>query len=187
MIRIRTTDYFVTVFSEKPLKSGQHFILPYWHIKLQILDKLCYLLVRDSQCIRIDKILTAKTESFVSHRLTAYLVLFLINITGLNTNVLHIYYLSMYRISTMSLTWFRTGYYNAEKLNSHYFHGASFLKEVDDSHTDINNTYTGFLGDLVIKNLPANAGDVDSIPVEKISWRRKWQPTPAFLLGKSHG
>jgi len=20
-----------------------------------------------------------------------------------------------------------------------------------------------------------------------ISWRRKWQPTPVFLLGKSHG
>ena len=23
--------------------------------------------------------------------------------------------------------------------------------------------------------------------VEKISWRRKWQPTPVFLSGKSHG
>ena len=23
--------------------------------------------------------------------------------------------------------------------------------------------------------------------VEKISWRRKWQPTPVFLPGKSHG
>ena len=23
--------------------------------------------------------------------------------------------------------------------------------------------------------------------VGKISWRRKWQPTPVFLLGKSHG
>ena len=23
--------------------------------------------------------------------------------------------------------------------------------------------------------------------VGKISWRRKWQPTPAFLPGKSHG
>ena len=23
--------------------------------------------------------------------------------------------------------------------------------------------------------------------IEKIPWRRKWQPTPAFLLGKSHG
>ena len=23
--------------------------------------------------------------------------------------------------------------------------------------------------------------------IEKIPWRRKWQPTPAFLPGKSHG
>ena len=23
--------------------------------------------------------------------------------------------------------------------------------------------------------------------VKKIPWRRKWQPTPVFLLGKSHG
>ena len=34
----------------------------------------------------------------------------------------------------------------------------------------------------MIKNLPANAGGVDSVP-----WRRKWQPTPVFLPGKSHG
>ena len=116
-----------------------------------------------------------------------YLVLFLISITGLNTYILHIYYLHMYRISTMGLTWFSTGYYNAEKLDRYYFHGASFLEGVDDGHTGKNNTYTGFLGDLVTKNLPANAGDVDSIPVEKTSWRRRWQPTPAFLLGQSHG
>ena len=40
------------------------------------------------------------------------------------------------------------------------------------------------------KNLPANAGDAGdsgSILVGKIPWRRKWQPTPVFLLGKSHG
>ena len=45
---------------------------------------------------------------------------------------------------------------------------------------------------LVLKNLPANAGDIrdmSSIPGwgEKISWRRKWQPTPVFLPGESHG
>ena len=35
---------------------------------------------------------------------------------------------------------------------------------------------------------PANAGDRDSIPwVGKIRGRRKWQPTPVFLPGKSHG
>ena len=43
----------------------------------------------------------------------------------------------------------------------------------------------------VVKNPPANAGDsrnVGSNPwVGKISWSRKWQTTPVFLLGKFHG
>jgi len=32
-------------------------------------------------------------------------------------------------------------------------------------------------------------GDSGSIPswVGKMPWRRKWQPTPVFLPGKSHG
>ena len=48
----------------------------------------------------------------------------------------------------------------------------------------------GFPGGSVVKNLPANAeaaGDVDIIPGSGSPWRRKWQPTPVFLLGKSHG
>ena len=43
---------------------------------------------------------------------------------------------------------------------------------------------------LVVKNGPANAGDVRDtglIPGSRIPWRRKWQPTPVFLPGKSHG
>ena len=40
----------------------------------------------------------------------------------------------------------------------------------------------------VVKNPPAHAGDVGSIPGSgKIPWKRKWQPTPVFLPGKSHG
>ena len=45
---------------------------------------------------------------------------------------------------------------------------------------------------LVVKNPPANAGDgrdecgLDSW-VGKIPRSRKWQPTPVFLPGKSHG
>ena len=39
-----------------------------------------------------------------------------------------------------------------------------------------------FPGSSVVKNLPANAGDMGLI-----AWRRKWQPTPVFLPGKSHG
>ena len=45
----------------------------------------------------------------------------------------------------------------------------------------------GFPGDSLVKNLPASARDVDLIDiwVRKIPWRRKWQPTPVFLYGKS--
>ena len=40
----------------------------------------------------------------------------------------------------------------------------------------------------MVKNLPAHAGDSRFDPwVGKIPWRRKWQPTPVFLPGKSHG
>ena len=43
----------------------------------------------------------------------------------------------------------------------------------------------------MVKNPPVNAGDVrdmGSIPGGgKISWRRAWQPTPAFLPGECHG
>ena len=41
----------------------------------------------------------------------------------------------------------------------------------------------------MVKNSPANAGDSGLIPrgVGKIPWRRKWQLTPVFLPGKSHG
>ena len=39
----------------------------------------------------------------------------------------------------------------------------------------------------MVKSLPANAGDVGSIPMSgRFPWRRKWQPTPVVLLGKSH-
>ena len=42
----------------------------------------------------------------------------------------------------------------------------------------------------MVKKLPANAGDTRdggfNPCVEKIPWRRKWQPTPVFLPGESH-
>ena len=47
------------------------------------------------------------------------------------------------------------------------------------------------LGDTVVKNLPANAGDARDCRfdpwVGKIPWNRKWQPALIFLPGKSHG
>ena len=49
----------------------------------------------------------------------------------------------------------------------------------------------GKLASLVAQMVKAstyNEGDPGSIPwVGKISWRRKWQPTPGFLPGRSHG
>ena len=49
----------------------------------------------------------------------------------------------------------------------------------------------GLLFGLVVKNLRANAGgakDAGSIPGwGRFPWSRKWQPTPVFLPGKSHG
>ena len=45
--------------------------------------------------------------------------------------------------------------------------------------------------DSVGKEATCKAGDTadtGSIPgVRKIPWRRKWQPTPVFLPGESHG
>ena len=44
---------------------------------------------------------------------------------------------------------------------------------------------------LVVKNLPANAGDIKRRGfnpwVGKIPWRRAQQPTPVFLPGESNG
>ena len=43
-------------------------------------------------------------------------------------------------------------------------------------------------GGSVVKNLPANVGDMGFEPwVRKTPWRRKWQPTPVFFLGRCHG
>jgi len=43
----------------------------------------------------------------------------------------------------------------------------------------------------VVKNLPANAGDIMRHRfdpwVRKITWRRAWQPAQVFLPGESHG
>ena len=46
----------------------------------------------------------------------------------------------------------------------------------------------GFQGDSVVKNLPANGGDLGLSPqVGKIPQRRQEQPTLVFLPGESHG
>ena len=48
----------------------------------------------------------------------------------------------------------------------------------------------GFPGGSVVKNLSdysGDTGDAFNPWVGKIPWRRKWQPTPVFLPGKSNG
>ena len=44
---------------------------------------------------------------------------------------------------------------------------------------------------LMVKNFPANAGDIKDrgaiSGLGRSSWRTKWQPTPVFLPGESRG
>ena len=48
--------------------------------------------------------------------------------------------------------------------------------------------FLGFPDDSALKNLPANVGDVGSIPESgRFPWRRAWQPTLVILPGESHG
>ena len=47
--------------------------------------------------------------------------------------------------------------------------------------------FWGLPSGSVVKKLPAKAGDIFDPWVRKIPWRRKWQPTPEFLLGEFHG
>ena len=49
--------------------------------------------------------------------------------------------------------------------------------------------FIGFPRWLSDKDSACKAGDMDSFDpwVGKIPWRRKWQPTPVFLSGESHG
>ena len=54
---------------------------------------------------------------------------------------------------------------------------------ITDSWTRLSDTHTFNApspGGSVVKNLPGNGAG-------KIPWRKKWQPTPVFLPGKSHG
>ena len=62
-------------------------------------------------------------------------------------------------------------------------------------HSDLAHRACVIFASLIsqaIKTLPANAGDSGDTDrfnpcVRKIPWRRKWQPTPVFLPGQSHG
>ena len=46
----------------------------------------------------------------------------------------------------------------------------------------------GYPGGSAVKNLPTSVGDMGLIPGSgRPPWRKKWQPPPVFLPGKSHG
>ena len=49
------------------------------------------------------------------------------------------------------------------------------------------HSYQAFLVAQRVKRLPTTQETRFDPWVEKIPWRRKWQPTPVFLPGKSHG
>ena len=63
------------------------------------------------------------------------------------------------------------------------------LKEAD--MTEWTNTFGAAQVTLMVKNLPSSARNLRDNSfdtwVRKIPWRRKWQPTPVFLPGESHG
>ena len=46
----------------------------------------------------------------------------------------------------------------------------------------------GFPGGSISKESACDAGGPGSTAlIRKVPWKRKWQPTPVFLPGKSHG
>ena len=48
--------------------------------------------------------------------------------------------------------------------------------------------YVGSPGGSVVKNPPANPGDTGPTPeLGRAPGEEKWQPTPVFLHGQSHG
>ena len=49
-----------------------------------------------------------------------------------------------------------------------------------------NKCFEGFPGGSMVKNLPAKQRLGFNSLVRKTPWRRKWQPNPVFLPGKSH-
>ena len=64
-------------------------------------------------------------------------------------------------------------------------------KEIKGSRIRQKKSWAAIKVARVVKNPPANSGDIMKLRfdpwVGKSPWRRKWQPTPVFLPGKSHG
>ena len=76
------------------------------------------------------------------------------------------------------------GMFPTQGLNLHLLHCRWILRCLVLNCTVLYRV--GFPSGSVVKNPPANSGDAGSIP-SSVPVRRKWQPTPVFLPGKSHG
>ena len=79
-------------------------------------------------------------------------------------------------------------------IHTHYIYIYRYIHTHTHTHTILGDKcyIIGLPRDSVVKNLPANAGRkckrLEFNPwVGKAAWKRKWQPTAAFLPGKSHG
>ena len=66
------------------------------------------------------------------------------------------------------------------------FHSFLWLNNTHTHTQTYTHTHTHMWASQVVKDLPSNVRNMVSIP-GKIPWRSKWQSTPVFLPGKSHG
>ena len=80
--------------------------------------------------------------------------------------------------------------YQTRGLNLGLLCGRQILSSLSHQGSSHGLTHTKGYCSAVKRNV-TNAGhakDVDSIPTSgRFPWRRKWQPTPVFFPGKSHG
>ena len=69
-----------------------------------------------------------------------------------------------------------------------YRAGVAICRKMRQFSTDYNYHLKQQLAGSVVKTPPAmQVTQVPHLCVRKIPWRRKWQPTPVFLLRQSHG
>ena len=94
------------------------------------------------------------------------------------------------RVDSFSLL---QGIFPTQELNQGLLHCRRTLYQL--SHQGSPHTLATFIavphlfsGGSEVKASVCNAGDLGSIPgLGRFPWRRKWQPTPVFLPGESHG
>ena len=105
------------------------------------------------------------------------------------------------RSNSQNWTWFKIGKGVHQGCHPSLLHQVFMRIEIKHMHLNtskhsrnssssflqILNHYPGFPGGSVVKNLPSCRRHGFNPQFGKIPWRRKCQPTPVFLPGKSHG